>query len=244
MKSDQITADVSYFSAIGMRNYQEDRFIFSSEDYGWLLAVADGHMGDKTVSFCHQYLTQIFRATNSLIDTVHILHEQTKNFESGSTLSAVHIPKNASVAHVAVLGDSPVIIKGRDGIINISPEHNVRTNLSERQYAVSKGAHYADGHIWVENAGGHQLTRSLGDRSFRSVFNDEPEIYSIELGPESFVIVASDGVIDPGHGNTKALIEKISKMVENEAGAKTIVDDALVRQTRDNATAIVWRRTN
>lgn len=242
MKSDQITADVSYFSAIGMRNYQEDRFMFSVEDYGWLLAVADGHLGDRTVIFCQEYLTQVFRATNSLIDTFHILHEQTKNFESGSTLSVVHIPKHASFAHVAILGDSPIIIKTKDGSINISPEHNARTNLSERQYAVLKGAHYADGYIWVENAGGHQLTRSLGDHAFRSVFNDEPEIYLIELGPESFVIVTSDGVSDPGHENAKKQIERISKMVENGADAKTLVDDALARKTMDNATAIVWKR--
>lgn len=241
MKLNKIRVDSSYFSAIGGRDYQEDRYVLSTGNYGWLLAIMDGHAGDQTAIYCHQNLIEAFRKTNSLIGAIKLLHKKTKTFESGCTISAVHIPPDAKIAHVAVLGDSPVIIKMEDNNINVGPEHNARTNLVDRQKATSKGAYYSDGYIWLRDYG-MQLTRSLGDRMFRKVYNDEPEVFWVKLGKESFVIVASDGVIDPGHGDSKTQIDRMVKLVENGADAKKLVEDALARETKDNATAIVWRK--
>lgn len=238
----------SFASAIGERNYQEDRYVLYTDENGWLLGTMDGHNGEETAEFCHINVVEIFKKVlkselekNLLRTIVLALHEKTKNFESGSTISLVFIPKSAKRAHVAILGDSPVVIKNNEGVINISPEHNARTNISERECAKAKGADYDQGYIWVGDRG-PQMTRSLGDRVLRSVLNDEPEIYEVELGPESFVMVVSDGVIDPGHKNSKIQIEHLVKLVENGDDAQKIVDDAVSRRTRDNATAVLWKK--
>ena len=243
MKSKKAQIDTSHFSAIGKRYYQEDRYVLSTGNFGWLLAIMDGHNGDKTAGYCHEHLLEIFFATYSLIDTIKTLNEQTKNFESGSTISVVHIPNDASVANVAVLGDSPIIIKIKDGSIFVSPEHNVRTNLLEREAAIKRGGIYEEGYIFDDRLHyGLQMSRALGDSFLDSILNREPEVYEVELGPESFVAVFSDGVIDPGHKDSKTQIDRLIKLIENGANAQKLVDDALKRKTKDNATAVIWRR--
>lgn len=245
MKSDKIKIETSCCSAIGGRNYQEDCYVLSStKNFGWLLAVMDGHSGNETANYCRDHIGEIFLKTKSLIETVKLLNQQTQHFESGSTLSIVHIPKNALTANIAILGDSPVIVKGKNGTISVSPEHNVRTNLAEREAVIKRGGVYQDGYIFDERRNyGLQMSRALGDSALSSILSREADIYSIELGPESFIIVVSDGVIDPAHENSIVPIDRIAKLIENGADAKKIVDDALARKTGDNATAVVWRRT-
>ncbi len=239
----KIGVECTSASVIGKRSYQEDKYVLSAGDYGWLIAIMDGHNGAQTSIYCCDNLVETFSKTNSLFETVRILNDKTKNFESGSTLSIVHIPKDAQVANVAILGDSPVIIRSKNGVINISPEHNVRTNLLEREAAIKRGGVYSAGHIYDDRLQyGLQMSRALGDSYLDNILNREPDVYTIELAEESFVIAVSDGVIDPGHENSKMQIDRIVKLVEQGADAKKLVEDALARQTKDNATAIVWQR--
>ena len=85
------------------------------------------------------------------------------------------------------------------------------------------------------------MSRAFGDCDLSRFLSREPEVYAVDLGEKSFVIVATDGIFDPGHATTKHEVERLSEMVANGTNAEGLVQDAVKRQTRDNATAIVWR---
>ena len=143
---------------------------------------------------------------------------------------------------MGLLGDSPVIIKDFDDQVIVSPEHNARTNLKERRAAIKRGACYSGGYICEHPSGsGLQMTRSLGDREFKKILDRSPEVYTVNIGSKSFVALLSDGVADPDHKSSDSM-KSIILMIENGASATNLVKDALDRKTRDNATAIVWRK--
>jgi len=118
---------------------------------GTLLGVFDGHGGDEAAALCEDQLPGIFAdeigepgadALTAIRKAFAKLADLTKELESGTTASVAYFPWNKSAetwsidaVWVAVLGDSPVIVKDIAGGINISPEHNVRTNMAEKAAA-------------------------------------------------------------------------------------------------------------
>ncbi len=72
--------------------------------------------------FVVQYLKGFLDGSNIL------LGEMTKDMQSGSTLSIVIVPDNEQRAYAAVIGDSPVIILDANEGLNLSPDHNARSN--------------------------------------------------------------------------------------------------------------------
>lgn len=247
---------LTHATARGTRPYQEDRFLIKevklAQDAGVFLAVMDGHGGDDASSFCADFMdrTAIAIATKDkkvvgqgeTMKIFQLLSEQTSEMRSGSTLSLAFVSYQHNKVIVGVLGDSPVIIKDSEGRVNISPEHNARTNMTEREAALGRGACYDGGYIW-DPLGNHglQMTRCLGDRDLGKFLDRTPEVYSVKLGPESFVAVLSDGIADPGHKNSDP-IKAIVSMLQNGASADDLVKDALKRKTGDNVTAIVRRK--
>jgi len=230
----------------GPREYQEDFFVtkyFDTDLFrGWLLAVMDGHGGDKVAKLCAKEICNLFIPQKnlelSLRDICSKLNELTKNFVEGSTLSIVLVDENKSIAHVAVIGDSPVVIyDGKN--FNVSPEHNVRTNLNERELATQRGGTYFGGYLYdKEKNYGLQMSRALGDTYLSSILSREPEIYYVS-NPQ-WLLVSSDGLFDPGHENTKKLIEEIKKHAMKNSNAKDLIEWAKTRGLNDNATVVVW----
>lgn len=242
----------------GERYYQEDRCVVETlrlDDLRLqMLAIMDGHSGSEVAELIKDILPRIvedsFLQTGTNIprllqNTINTINQHTRYDHSGSTLSIVVIPSDERKAYVAVLGDSPVIILDQNGRVVTSPDHNIRTNLEERNEAIKKGATTNGRYIYDQKTGdGLQMSRALGDVSMDSILNRNPEIYEVILNEDSFVIVATDGVFDPAH-DTESDICRVIEMVDKGAEAKDLVKDALERQTGDNATAIVWRaRTN
>lgn len=241
----------------GQRRYQEDRHLMISAEEGLILAVMDGH-GDAA---CSQLLEQKFCEVwdsvyspekspdflfKELFDKFDML---TSYMDCGSTMSVVFIPKantgKEKVAHVAVLGDSPVLIQQPDGTWHIGPEHNVRTNMIERQAAIQRGGYYSsNGYICYGPEGhGLQMSRAFGDCDLGKILCRQPEVYSVELG--DWALVGSDGLLSPGHDETYlAMIQEIVKLIEEkDANAEDLVNYAAAVPTGDNVTAILWRRS-
>ena len=139
--------EVTQFSAQNRRSYQEDRSFFNKPNKDQvLLGVFDGHGGKWTseyavehTPFLHRRLPKAVKKDPeaSLKRIYSKLHEATKGYANGSTASIVWVKDG--VAHVGILGDSPVIIKNASGEIWKSPEHNVRTNLAEAIAAEQRG---------------------------------------------------------------------------------------------------------
>lgn len=248
-------------TAKGLRPYQEDRFVTHVTNEGVLLAVFDGHGGESTAEFCHKALDETwdFFAGDEpevrLKRTVAKLNDFTQFNHDGSTASLVFIPEGAAKAFVAVLGDSPVVIGGKKAIVpvegqepttalyfTVSPEHNVRTNQKEADAVKDRGGIVSHGYAMVDIYGyGLQMARALGDSGLAQILSREPETYSENLDTSSFVLVATDGVFDPGHADTEAAVADVVALIDKGGDAQAIVDRAVRLRTGDNATAILVR---
>lgn len=229
----------------GPRKYQEDRHsITRLDNTRYLIAVMDGHGGSIVSSFCQKniehFLPVKVKPRAVLRGLIENLNSQIRYHCEGSTFSAVIISKNT--ATVAILGDSPVVVLDENGKIHISPEHNVRSNISEREATIRRGGVYDErGFIgkW-KNSFGLQLSRALGDISLEGIVSRKPKIYTIK-NPR-WILVASDGLFDPSHENTKQLLKEVEEYAKNNANAETLMKWAEKRGLEDNATAVVWRK--
>lgn len=236
----------------GLRPYQEDTYgVFKYPDGGTLLAVFDGHGGKEASTILGEFLkstpnpiwTLDKSALGTLFKTFDALTELCK---SGTTASLVYITPDHNKAYVAVLGDSPVIIFDKNNNIWTSPEHNVRTNGDEVQKVLARGGNVYNGYAFkkaeswgAQTQQGLQLSRAFGNYGLREILSQEPELFEIELGPYSWVLVASDGLLDPGHKNTEERINQIVTMVTYGGNAETLVNNAIEKKTGDNVSAIV-----
>lgn len=246
----------SFYSEIGGRSYQEDRLVAETlklPDRSLLvMAVMDGHLGAGVAQLAADRLVptigKVYRPGQDISDllktAVSKLHEATKNSSSGSTLSIAAIPEDEPKAYMAVLGDSPIIVFSGEDEFDVSPEHNVRSNLQEREKALKRGAYYdRRGYIGVDGADTMtQMTRALGDRGLDAALERTPEIYTEELDENSSILVATDGVIDPSHKDSSGAIHYLANLiVVDKVDAETALKSVLKRGSGDNATAIVWR---
>lgn len=235
-------------TAKGRRPYQEDRsFVFETVE-GVLLGVFDGHGGDEVSSFLAQMVPNFWGAIDgdSYIHALYKIFEManslTKEYHVGSTASVVFIPTNKKTAYIAVLGDSPVLADQADHIVFIGPDHNARSNQEERSTAIARGGIYQNGYMWSDygdNASGLQMTRAFGDVACRNFLNRVPEVFMIPLG--DWLLVGSDGLLDPTHTNTCPPGEFIEEIYAAKT-AQELVDRAVRIPTHDNVTAILWRR--
>jgi serine/threonine protein phosphatase PrpC len=218
---------------------------------GILLAVFDGHGGHETAHWASEEFPGLFvdaigepKATPRKAFEAAILKLaiMTQAEGPGSTLSAVFIPAKGNTVTCAVIGDSPIIIKDSKGKINIGPEHNVRTNEAEAQAVRDRGGFVVDGYAYDNRFGyGLQMARALGDSHLARVLSRKPDIYSVKVNKDSFIIVASDGAFDPGHYGFAKSAEVVVKLLEEGAEAQAIVDNALAIKTGDNVSALVAR---
>lgn len=241
----------------GRRDYQEDRLFIATYEEGTLLAVFDGHGGHEVSELCEIELPGLFAdeigedgATNHVDEVfrtvIQKLNIMTQSFEAGSTLSLAFIPNDKPVVYCAVMGDSPILIKDKDGKINIAPDHNVRTNKIEAEAAKARGGFISGGYLHQTYDGmGLQMARALGDNYLNKVLSRTPEIYSVEVGPESWVLVASDGCFDPGHYDFAKVAQTTAELIEKGADAKALVHRSAVDYpTGDNVSAILVRFEN
>lgn len=240
-----MNAQITSATAVGLRPYQEDRHVIHSTDHGTLLAILDGHGGDEAAAIGQNSIPHLWDGAFSgdpaaaLASVVKSLADLTQDYRSGAALSLVFIPADSKAAHIAILGDAPVVAALPDGSTHVSPEHNVRTNDAERKAAQGRGGIYQNGYI-CKGYNGLQMSRALGDASLQPVVSQEPEIYSVDI--DGFVVVASDGVFDPGHYNSSSEIKEVVSLVRSGANAQDLVDRAVKKKTGDNATAIVFRK--
>src|SRR5271154_1471473 len=238
----------------GHRNYQEDRLFTSTMEQGTLLAVFDGHGGEEVSQIASEALPGLFAdeigedgATNHVDEVLKTVIQKinimTQSIDAGSTVSIAFIPNDKPVVYCAVMGDSPILIKDKEGKINIAPDHNVRTNQAEAEAAVARGGMVEGGYLYADYHGiGLQMARALGDAHLNKVLSRVPDVYSVEVGPGSWVLVASDGCFDPGHYDFKQVAQTIGELVDKGADAKALVYRAAVEYpTGDNVSAILVR---
>ena len=245
--------NISKATAQGGRFSQEDRFVVSNIKDGKLIAVMDGHGGAEVSSRLAKMLPLIWRKHivfpasifTAIQNTFKDLADLTSRMEAGSTMSLVFIPKPADVVYVAILGDSPVVVKDAEGRVEVSPMHNARSNAAELAAAQARGAFYYNGYIQAHFSGpGIQMTRVMGDSELGRIVSREPEVYTKQINADSFVLVGTDGLFDPSHRNPQPEIDAVTALIEAGADARGLVNRALAIPTGDNVTAILVRCGN
>src|SRR5208337_4947309 len=212
----------SYATHKGLRPYQEDRLFVASTAQGLAFGVFDGHGGAQcaeTVLESFLYLLGDADPAKPILDTLSeafaVVNAKTQDMHDGTTASIAFIPLSADVVYVAVLGDSPVIVKQADGSIWVAPEHNVRTNKAEAEAAKQRGGAVVGGYLVAHWDGpGLQMARALGDKALDKVLSRVPEISTQALGVGSFVLVCTDGALDPGHENAEAAAKSVVELIQ------------------------------
>lgn len=255
-----LDAQVSMATAVGGRSEQQDRginfFVKSGRRvFAWVGAIFDGFGGSATSDvavthlpeICHRHLGPRWHTAphEHLRAVVHELVQLTSGYYSGSTCSIVAITPSKAVAHVAVLGDSPVLIK-RSGVSHLAPMHNFALSEEAQQYARDHGASIerrGDRYVYgcSNEYGGVQLSHCLGCRPLDHFLVREPYIGSFVLDAQSIVLIGSDGLWardqTPGEW-----MQATDKKLRRGVGAKALVNAVLRAGGYDNTTAIVWRR--
>lgn len=236
-----MSAKLTSHTQQGPRPYQEDRFIATQHNGITLLAVADGHGGEGcSTHIADSLLTDLVTGkltpgTRHSILTA--LADECKSFEEGSTLSLVLIRN--MIAHIAIIGDSPVYVLEDNKLIWTAPEHNVRSNDAERQAATSRGGWYSGGYMCNSAGDGLQMSRALGD-SHLTFLSTEAEYFTRKLNANSRIIVGSDGIADPSHEISRPPWFKDIEEDPAKFNAKFIVDFVIGEHVHDNATAVTW----
>jgi len=246
---------ISAHQNVGQRSYQEDTYACIVAPEGLVLMVADGHGGPEASELIEKHFPGVWRkrfdSSKPMQEVFTEMYNDfdllTKFVDAGSTLSIVFLPEGATTAYVAILGDSPVIIHQPDDTLWISPEHNVRTNQVEREAAEARGGIYERGYIWndfsySDHARGLQMSRALGDGHMGKIITREPECIEVPVG--DWVLIGSDGLVDPGHdgGEESCSPEVMQELIDGGADAEELVQYAVDVPTHDNVTAILWRR--
>ena len=234
----------------GLRSYQEDRFYYYTYPNGnTFIAVMDGHGGVDVAEYCKSYFKKKIPFGNLGSNPNEYLRVLISELSSeitnsglyaGTTLSIAYTDPSRQKVFIAVLGDSPIIIIN-DLVVDIGPDHNVRTNEAERQKAIERGGVFSYGYICDPNGNGLQMSRALGDLKMGGIISHEPEQYEVGLNNDTVIIVASDGLIDPSHEKTKSQIDKVVEYARRGMGARAITSRMTSSGARDNVTVVVWR---
>ncbi|MEK7094088.1 MAG: PP2C family protein-serine/threonine phosphatase [Patescibacteria group bacterium] len=245
-------AHLSSTTTQGPREYQEDVIAIHEfnlgDTKGILLVVMDGHRGTRTADYCAAKIGQYFAPSSGsrkdiragLFGLIKRLATETRDLQSGTTFSAVCIVRN--IATLAVLGDSPIVIVDRLGRVVIGPEHNIQTNATERKAAVARGGIYSRGYLWVPGSRhGLQMSRSLGDAYMEEVILRKPEARRVSLGPNSLILVCSDGVLDPDHINSWERISELVEVAKRDCSAEDLLSLVKTKGLEDNTSIILWK---
>jgi len=268
MKITGMSGDISSSTEKGSCLLQEDRFLihpysFNNNFGGILLAVMDGYNGPEVAELCRKYIPKLFNPNDfgdvkdslrRLAPNLNRLAEETSHMgtSSGSCISIACIPRSLKHVFMVSIGDTRIVVRNRYGQFFVSPEHNVRTNKEERNAAKKRGGVYENEYIWIPQSLAHdrkpkgrQISRAIGDVQMGNVISHEPHIYSLPIGPESAVLIASDGLFDPSHGKTfQRNLLSICRGIIFEENAKQLILRSKNEQggnLRDNTTVVIWR---
>lgn len=238
------------------RKYQEDRsllrFLPNNEI---LLGIFDGHGGAWVADYAERHVPTTFRAIQKIApqltpeETLQLLfkriNQKVDRSCSGSTAAIAWVKLNENVVYVAILGDSQVFIKTSNKKIWESPEHNVATNRAELLAGIARGGKldHSGTYLCAPCEGmGLQMGRALGDRDLGSILNREPEICRVEINKDSWLLIGSDGLIDPAHDDKLKLKDFVLKLAENpKTTALSLVTQAAAINQGDNSTAVLAR---
>ncbi len=247
-------------TAQGPRATQEDRLVNQRIEvdgvpngYGQLIAVMDGHGGDKVSDLLARELPEIYAEAlaelsgdieEAMRRAIAILQKRTEESSPGSTLAMAYISEGELDVHIAALGDSLIVIARSDGSDMLGPVHSAESHEADREEMERRGGTYSRGYIRVpvgESTVGLQPTRAFGDCEFKDVLIREPAIQHVSLDERTYVLLATDGLLDRREEDLGEQIRHIMFHMRKGATAQDLVDhtDGGMR-TRDNVAIVAY----
>ena len=236
---------VGVAAAIGHRPYMEDRWAVHATPAALFAAVYDGHGGaavaDRAATELHPLVFQALadgrHPADALREAFDQLDQRTIDPDCGSTAAVALLTSEELVtAHV---GDSRVMRVGASSAEGLTLDHRIDA-AAERARVLRMGAQLDPPYV-VRAGHGLMVTRSLGDRWFRSVgVIAEPEVGHHAIHPDDVAIaLATDGIWDVlDHEDAGAIVRRAASA---QAGADALVRAALAAGTGDNVTGLVVR---
>lgn len=244
---------VSYWSLIGKRNYQEDRYdcgrgkgLKDSSLYG----VYDGHGGYRASAFCKEHMLDYIRShenfktepKQAIIEGFHRVNNEfcamakQKFLSDGSTALVVCIHDNH--IYVANTGDCRAIIICHDkSTIAMSLDHKPNRKDEEERIKLAGGKVVHWGRWRVQ--GVLAVSRAIGDINLHPYIIADPEILEKPLNiQDALVVIASDGVWDTMSNDDVA--EIVLDAYRNKPFvdvAKELCTHAYLMGSQDNITA-------
>jgi serine/threonine protein phosphatase PrpC len=242
---------VTSATAQGLRDAQEDRCVVARLDdgRGWILGVFDGHNGAAVAELAAQLLPEAFRqalarqhdAKAAVEATIGALRAEAADRYEGSSASLAFVDERSARVTIGVLGDSPVIFRDDGGNCLMGPLHNTFHNPEDAQRAIERGALLVGPYlVRSDTMSGVNLTRTIGDAEL-DFLGRTAEVVEADLGPESFVVLMSDGVFNRVAATPAVLVERTVALIDSGVDPQAIVDDALAGGSDDNVTVVLWR---
>lgn len=219
----------------GKREYQEDCGAVVELGDLLVLAVADGYSkpGERGLDVSKSVVAELLARLGAdlpllvhdpqafIRDTFDRIHEATRHYLAGSTLSLVVIDRSAQVATLGYIGDSIIILTDAAGDLHVHPMHQLRARK-------------------------HGLLSAFGDSVHAASRTAKPSIVRHTLGPDSILIVSSDGLYpvtpEDDLGRFTALAHRYIAMIRSGGTPQSLANYALENeQSPDNVTVAVYQ---
>ena len=217
----------------------------------FLFGVFDGHGsdGDKVSSFaCKEMPTLLDKTTLQKKDfenanqKIQAALEQKSYAQESGTTAVVAVLDDDRLT-VANTGDSRLFV-ARNGKEFFSTEDHKSNNLNEKKRILKNGGHIVGPYVYAtQGSYGLALSRSLGDVMCHDndVVIAQPEINTITVQTEDFIIIASDGLFDVMTNDE--VIRFVSRCLKKNMDIYTIAskltERAHYRGSMDDITVIV-----
>ncbi|KAH6790933.1 Protein kinase superfamily protein [Perilla frutescens var. frutescens] len=236
-----------YASSPGKRSSMEDFYEtrvdgVDGEVVG-LFGVFDGHGGARAAEYVKQNLfsnlishPKFISDTRSAIDSEFLKSEKSQNRDAGSTAStAILVGDRLLVANV---GDSRAVICRGGNAIAVSRDHKP-DQKDERQRIENAGGFVMWAGTW-RVGGVLAVSRAFGDRLLKQYVVADPDIQEEKVDNTlEFLVLASDGLWDVV--SNEEAISMTKPILDPEAAAKRLLQEANQRGSADNTTVVVVR---
>lgn len=238
----------------------------SDKDDRWgFFAVYDGHGGRQEVEYCEAKLHEVVlaelqhlspgRGVNDALAAAFAKIDgqlaMLGAWNSGctATIALAHRHSGGLTLHVANVGDSRAVIVGHSSVRRVSVDHRA-VDPAEARRVSEEGGMVRNGRV----GGQLSVSRSLGDHHLKhSGVSCRPDVCSCEVADYRALVIASDGLWDALEDEDagKVITDCVERAVANggdqheiagflhENAAKTLVECAKERGSRDNILALV-----
>lgn len=230
---------------IGMRPYQEDRYVNFKFKKLNVYCIFDGHGGSQVSEFCKNNIENVFKyisniyGINDINDVIRKVYNMLERLifqlglPSGATCLIVIVTDDK--VYFSNAGDSMAIVKTKyNNVLLKSYEHKV-DDPNEKARIINAGGvvTYDTG---MARINGINLSRSLGDIHSKKYIIGIPYITSMKKSDIDYILLASDGIWDVMNSTDVDNILKQKNYRIGKQGLQHLINIAQSKGSADNIT--------